>query len=44
MRAFLKANPEIAADMEAKIRAKLLPKTVEGEKASDEEEAVAKEA
>ena len=41
---YLKANPEIAADIEAQIRAKLLPDTVASDNAPDKEEAVAKEA
>jgi recombination protein RecA len=44
VRAYLKANPEIAADIEAQIRAKLLPDTVKSDDASDKEEAVAQEA
>ena len=45
VREYLRANPETAAEIEAQIRAKLLPKTVEAapEKA-DDEEAVAAEA
>ena len=45
VREFLKANPEMAAEIERKIRTKLLPKTVQvkGEAAADAE-AVAKEA
>ena len=43
VREYLKSNPEIAADIEAQIRAKLLPETVEAPKAA-EEEAVAKQA
>jgi recombination protein RecA len=42
VREFLRANPETAAEIEQKIRAKLLPKTVED--AADDEEAVAQEA
>jgi recombination protein RecA len=44
VRAYLKANPEIAAEIEAQIRAKLLPDTVKSDDASDKEEAVAQEA
>jgi recombination protein RecA len=44
VRVYLKTNPEIAADIEAQIRAKLLPDTVASGNASDKEEAVAKEA
>ncbi len=47
VREYLKANPEIAADIEAQIRAKLLPDTTEikdGNDAADEKEAVAKQA
>ena len=44
VRVYLKANPEIAADIEAQIRAKLLPDTVKSDDAPDKEEAVAKEA
>ena len=43
VREFLKTNPEIAASVEAKIRAKLLPNTV-AEPVAEEEEVVAKEA
>jgi recombination protein RecA len=43
VREFLKANPEIAAEIETKIRAKLLPATVAAPAAGDEE-AVAQEA
>src|SRR5210317_934955 len=43
VREFLKANPEIAAEIETKIRAILLPETVKPS-ASDDEEAVAQEA
>ncbi|MDH3553500.1 MAG: recombinase RecA, partial [Gammaproteobacteria bacterium] len=43
VREYLKANPEIAAEIEANIRAKLLPDTVAAP-AADKEEAVAKEA
>ena len=42
VREFLKTNPEIAAEIEQKIRAELLPKTVKA--AGDEKEAVAQEA
>ena len=44
VRAFLKANPEIAADIEAQIRAKLMPVKGETEDSSGAEEAVAQEA
>ena len=48
VREFLKTHPEIAAEIEQKIRAKLLPKTVdapaEAPKAEEKKEAVAKEA
>ena len=43
VREFLRTNPEIAAEIEHKIRAKLLPDTV-AELPADDEEAVAKEA
>jgi recombination protein RecA len=43
VREFLRANPDVAAEVEQKIREKLLPQTVEAP-ASDDEEAVAKEA
>ena len=43
VREYLKTNPETAAEIEAKIRAKLLPDTVDAPKA-DDAEAVAKEA
>ncbi|MDH3552968.1 MAG: DNA recombination/repair protein RecA, partial [Gammaproteobacteria bacterium] len=43
VREYLKANPEIAAEIEANIRAKLLPDTVAAP-AADKDEAVAKEA
>jgi recombination protein RecA len=42
VREFLKTNPEIAAEIEQKIRAELLPKTVKA--AGDEKKAVAQEA
>jgi len=42
VREFLKTNPEVMAEVEHKIRAQLLPKTVEAE--ADKEEPVAKEA
>ena len=42
MREFLKTNPEVADEIEQKIRAELLPKTVKA--AGDEKEAVAQEA
>jgi recombination protein RecA len=44
VRAYLKANPEIAADIEAQIRAKLLPDSKKADKAADKEETVAQEA
>jgi len=44
VRAFLKANPEVAADIEAQIRAKLMPVKGETEDSSGAEEAVAQEA
>ena len=50
VREYLKANPETAAEIEAKIRAKLLPKTVDAPEeaadtaAADDKEAVAQEA
>jgi recombination protein RecA len=44
VRAYLKANPETAADIEAQIRARLLPAKGEADAAPDREEAVAKEA
>ena len=43
VREFLKTNPDVAVEIEQKIREKLLPKTVQAP-ASDDEEAVAKEA
>ena len=43
VREFLKTNPDIAVEIEQKIREKLLPKTVAAP-APDDEEAVAKEA
>ena len=43
VREFLKANPDVAVEIEQKIREKLLPKTVAAPAAEDEE-AVAKEA
>jgi recombination protein RecA len=43
VREFLKANPEVGAEIEQKIREKLLPKTVKGA-APDAEESVAQEA
>ncbi len=43
VREFLKTNPDVAVEIEQKIREKLLPKTVAAP-ASDDEEAVAKEA
>ena len=44
VREFLKTNPEVAAEIEAKIRAKLLPDTVEAPVAEDDAEPVAQEA
>ena len=44
VREFLKNNPEMAAEIEYKIRAKLLPKTVKIADDAADEEAVAKEA
>ncbi len=45
VREFLRNNPEMAEEIEGKIRAKLLPKTVAtADKAADDAEAVAKEA
>ena len=47
VREYLKAHPDTAAEIEAKIRAKLLPDPIEAEtdtKAADEDEAVAKQA
>ena len=45
MREFLRNNPEMADEIEGKIRARLLPKTVAAaDEAADEAEAVAKEA
>ncbi len=45
VRAYLKANPEIAADIEAQIRAKLFPDAnAAKEEATDKEETVAQEA
>jgi len=44
VRAYLKANPEIAADIEAQIRAKLLPDPKAVADAADNEETVAQEA
>jgi recombination protein RecA len=43
VREFLRSNPDVAAEVEQKIREKLLPQTVAAS-ASDDEEAVAKEA
>ena len=43
VRDFLRGNPDVAAEIEQKIRAKLLPQTVEAT-ASDDEEEVAQEA
>jgi len=44
VRTFLNANPEISAAIEARIRAKLLPQTVDTDDASGTEEAIAREA
>ncbi|MGI9237097.1 MAG: recombinase RecA [Woeseiaceae bacterium] len=44
VREFLKANPDMAAEIEHKIRAKLLPKTVKAVDDAADDEAVAKEA
>ena len=44
VREFLKTNPEVAAEIEAKIRAKLLPDKEQAQAADDAEEAVAQEA
>ncbi len=44
VRAYLKANPEIAADIEAQIRAKLLPEKGDASDTPDKEETVAQEA
>ena len=44
VREFLRSNPETAAEIEYKIRAKLLPDTVEAIPGADDEEAVAQEA
>ena len=44
VREFLKANPDVAVELEQKIREELLPKTVKAAPAPDDEEAVAKEA
>ena len=44
VREFLKNNPEMAAEIEEKIRAKLLPKTVKAVIDAADDEAVAKEA
>ena len=44
VREFLKTNPEVAAEIEANIRARLLPDTVEAPAAEDDAEAVAQEA
>ncbi len=43
MREFLRANPDVAAEIEQKIREKLLPQSVKAS-TSDGEEAVAQEA
>jgi recombination protein RecA len=44
VREFLKNNPEMAAEIEEKIRSKLLPKTVKAVPEADDDKAVAKEA
>jgi recombination protein RecA len=44
VREFLKGNPEMAAEIEEKIRALLLPKTVKAAAGVSDKEAVAKEA
>ena len=44
VREFLKANPEIAAEIEHKIRAKLLPDTVDAQLAEDDDAPLAEEA
>ncbi len=44
VREFLKTNPEVAAEIEQKIRAALLPDTVKQAEAADDDKAVAKEA
>ncbi len=44
VREFLKNNPEMAAEIEEKIRAKLLPNTVKAAVETDDDKAVAKEA
>jgi recombination protein RecA len=44
VREFLKTNPDVATEVEQKIREELLPKTVKTPTASDDEEAVAQEA
>ncbi|MDH3305167.1 MAG: recombinase RecA [Gammaproteobacteria bacterium] len=44
VREFLKNNPETAAEIEEKIRSKLLPKTVKAVPEADDDKAVAKEA
>ena len=44
VREFLKNNPEMAAEIEEKIRRKLLPKTVKAVTEADDDKAVAKEA
>jgi hypothetical protein len=43
VREFLRSNPDVAAEIEQKIREKLLPQTVKAP-ASDDEETVAQEA
>ena len=44
VREFLKTNPDVASEIEQKIRAKLLPKTVEAPQQEDGNEALAEEA
>ncbi len=44
VREFLKGNPEMAEEIETKIRAKLLPKTIKAAEEAADDEAVAKEA
>jgi recombination protein RecA len=44
VREYLKANPETAAEIETKIRARLLPATVEEKPVADKKDAALKEA
>ena len=44
VREFLRTNPEVAAEIEKNIRAKLLPDTVDAPAAEDDAEPVAQEA